>query len=626
MCIHVKFAAGVLLSLICLRGVAADDATVPLIKGLTGRVNNVRVIVEAPQTIAPLSAEVPDNDIDLQRMAGWAMNYLIRTPNKNWNYEPVFQCHPLRCPPVPQGHDVVVPCDTDARMNWEWYYMREVSGSSAGKDVERGFHKRLLAYVQDDGTVLCPPGCYNEGDINKVYQKSDYVYHIWGATKILLALAEDYRRTGNKQSREMARKIMLRLKKAAVYPTPDKCYLPAGMGPLRQDGTLLPNGWNKQPAPLVESLVNYYLATGDEEAMDFARAYAEGIMAGIQPKGIQIGADGNFGGGHGHATLHALWGIADLGVVTGQARYLDFAKRSWDWMLSQGTGTGWFPAAPIWADNCNETCCISDMLSIAALIGRSGHAEYFDYVERYLRNYISNLQFIVTPEFEAYYRRINAAAGKEKIDKGLQDLRKFQGGIIGGSGLNDYENQLMGGVSGFQMFGCCAPEGMRAIYTTWKNVIDRLPKSELGPAGVYVNMSLARDSKWGRVVSFYPDAGRLTVKAAVKDRFFLRPPHWAPREEVRAFVGARSVPVKWSGAYVRFDKVAPGDEVTITYPLIGFSHEVEGLWRKYPKLKMTFHWLGNSVVSCDPPSAATALFSGKPRLLPAPPQKSTPSE
>ena len=73
-----------------------------------------------------------------------------------------------------------------------------------------------------------------------------------------------------------------------------------------------------------------------------------------------------------------------------------------------------------------------------------------------LRNYISNLQFIVTPQFEAYYRRINQAAGEEKIRQGLAELRKFQGGVIGGSGLNDYENELLGGASGFEMFGCCA--------------------------------------------------------------------------------------------------------------------------------------------------------------------------
>jgi hypothetical protein len=37
------------------------------------------------------------------------------------------------------------------------------------------------------------------------------------------------------------------------------------------------------PAPLVEPLVNYYLATGDKESLAFAKAYAEGIMTGAQP-------------------------------------------------------------------------------------------------------------------------------------------------------------------------------------------------------------------------------------------------------------------------------------------------------------------------------------------------------
>ena len=592
----------------------------PAIRGLTGQVSETRVAVEAPATIAPLSAGLPRGDIDLKRMAQWAMNYLIRTPRKHLNYEPVFQCHPLQCPPAPSGHDVVVPCDTDARMNWEWYYMREVSGSQAGKEVEEAFHKRMLDYVQEDGSVLSHPGCYNEGDIHKVYKKEEYVYHVWGATKILQALAEDFRRTGNERSRAAARKIMLRLKKLAVYPTPDKCYFLAGMGAVKQDGSVLPNSWNKVPAPVVGPLVNYYLATGDKEALAFARAYAEGIMAGIQPGGIRMGADGNFGGGHGHATLHALWGIAHLGAVTGEMRYLEFVKRSFDWMLAQGTGTGWFPAGPDWAANCNETCCISDMISIASLIARAGHPEYFDYVDRYLRNYISNLQFIVTPEFEAYYRKLNAHAGEDKIQQGIEELRKFQGGIIGGSGLNDYENDLLGRVSGFEMFGCCAPEGMRAIYTAWTNVVDRREQSRPGPAGVYVNLGLGRRSQWGQVVSFFPDAGRLTVKVGTKDDFFLRPPHWAPREKVRAFVGTQARPVEWCGDYVRFDAARPGDELTITYPLIRFAHKADGQWKKHaPGVTLTFQWLGNMVTAADPPARHTPLFTGKPRLLPSPP-------
>ena len=162
----------------------------------------------------------------------------------------------------------------------------------------------------------------------------------------LHSLAEDFRRTGNERSKETARKIMVRLKKLAVYPRPDVCYFPAGMGAMKQDGTPVPNGWNRMPAPIVEPLVNYYLACGDQEALEFAKAYAEGIMTGAQPDGIKIKADGDIDNGHSHATMHALWGIAHLGVVTGDERYTAFAKRSWDFMLSRGTGAGWFPAMP----------------------------------------------------------------------------------------------------------------------------------------------------------------------------------------------------------------------------------------------------------------------------------------
>jgi hypothetical protein len=562
-------------------------------------------------------------DIDLQRMAQWGMNYLIRSPRKEFDYEPVFQANPMNCPPVPSGHDVVVACDTDARMDWEWYYMREISKSEAGKDVEAAFHKRMLGYVRDDGTVLAHPGAYNEGDINKVYTEKDYVYHVWGATKILNSMTEDYRRTGNERSKETARKIMLRLKKLAVYPQPDICYFPAGMGAVRQDGTPVPNGWNRMPAPLVEPLVNYYLACGDQEALDFAKAYAEGIMTGAQPDGIKIKADGDIDNGHSHATMHALWGIAHLGVVTGDERYTAFAKRSWDFMLSRGTGAGWFPAMPN-GYSTDETCLTSDMMSNAAMIARGGHPEYFDYVERYLRNRISPCQFIITPEFEAEYRELNHQAGEEKVRQGLDDARTLQGGIRSYCGLNDLENSILKGTY-HVMAGCCAPEGLRAIYTTWSNVIDRYPASKFGPAGVYVNMSFNRESKWGRVVSFMPDAGRLSVKAGVQDTFFLRPPHWAPRDKVTAYIGSKTVPLQWSGDYVRFTEVNVGDELTIAYPLMSFKHEADGSWKDDLRINnrapvnVTYEWLGNMVIAVDPKADKTPIFSPEVRMLPPPP-------
>ncbi|MHB1461763.1 MAG: glycoside hydrolase family protein [Armatimonadota bacterium] len=573
------------------------SVTAASIKGLTGTVRNVRLIKQASDSTSHLSALNRSEDIDLNRMAQWSLRYLTESPRKHLNYDPVFQCFTYQCPPAPEGTDPIVPCDTDARMDWEWYYMRDITGSDMGRDVEKAFHKRMLSYVDDNGYVWSAPGCFYEGNVDAVYKKSDYIIHIWGATKILTSLSEDYHRTNNPKSKALARKIMLMLKKLAVWDAKGRCWILSGMGGMHPDGTVaLPT---TQPAPLVEALINYWLSTGDAEALDFARAYADGIIEGLQPGSITFAPDGNFGSGHGHMTMHAVWGIAHLGIVTGEKRYVEFAKRSWDWMLSRGTGTGWFPAAPAWASTCTEVCLISDMMSTASYIALDGHPEYYDYIERYMRNYIGNLQFIATPEFETKYREINKAQGKEKVENGLVEVRKFQGGFYN-AGLNDFENSQLGGAGYvFKIAGCCAPEGMRAVYTTWLNTICKHPNSPLGPSGVYVNMCFSRDSEWGTVSSFLPDEGRLSVTARVSDRFYIRPPHWAERDAIRAFQNSKQITPKWSGDYLQFSASA-GDTLSITYPIIRFEHTVSGLWPSVPDLKMGYLWEGNSVVGVYP--------------------------
>jgi hypothetical protein len=117
------------------------------ILGITGQISDIKIAVPTADKVSPLAKSRRSQDVDLKRMAQWAMNYLIRTPRRELEYQPVFQCLPLRCPPVPAGNDVVVNCDTDARMDWEWYYMRGISGSDAGRDVEAAFHQRIRKYI-----------------------------------------------------------------------------------------------------------------------------------------------------------------------------------------------------------------------------------------------------------------------------------------------------------------------------------------------------------------------------------------------------------------------------------------------------------------------------------------------
>lgn len=591
------------------------------IHGITGKISETTFIMPASDCTKTLADLHAPTDIDLKRMAEWSLYYLTNSPRKNFNYDPVFQCFPYQCPPAPDRADPIVPCDTDARMEWEWYYMRDITGSKMGKDVEIEFHKRMMRYVDSEGFVWSDPGCYNEAATDAVYSEKDRVIHIWGATKILKSLSEDYIRTKNPESKALAYKIMQGLKRLSTWDDKGRCWIASGMGGMRPDGTVAIS--SAQPAPLVESLITFWQATRDKEALDFAKAYAEGIIDNLQPGCIVFQRDGSFGDGHGHITMHALWGVAHLGLVTGNMRYIQFAKRSWDWMLSRGTGTGWFPAAPLWANDCAEVCCLSDMMSIASCIAQAGYPEYYDYIERYMRNYIANLQFIATPEYEKRYRELNKAQSKEKVENGLSEAKNFQGGFYN-AGLNDFENAILGG-GGYvwKIAGCCAPEGMRAVYTTWTNTIAKMPKTALGQAGVYVNMCFNRDSEWGKVVSFMPQEGRITVKAKVSDIFFLRPPHWTSPSQIRTYINGMPVYTQWSGAYVRF-AAKSGDELTITYPLVRFRQDVAGLWpMKAPELKMSFEWLGNMVISATPSAGSeqTPLFTGKVKVTPPAPKQ-----
>ena len=464
-------------------------------------------------------------DIDIKRMAEWALNYLARSPKPEYGYQPVFQVFPLRFPSVREGDDPIVNCDTDARMDWEWFYMRDIAQNDFAKDIEEKFHARMRGYINEDGYAISHGGCYREDLPDAVYGEDDKIIHVWGTLKILQSLCEDYMRGKNPERLKLAGKIMSGLKKLFIWGKDDNgddyCHAPNGMGPVGLNNKEIENYWCAQPAPAVGPILCYYKITGDPDALEFAKAAAKGIMESRQPGSIVFSGDGSFrhsngDPGHSHGTMHCVWGVAELGFFTGDKKYTDFAKRSFDWMMSRGTGTGWFPALP---DNCCETCAVSDMISVAVLLGRAGCPEYFDYAERFFRNYIVNLQFIMTPEMEAYYRKVHADKPPDELDRQIDLLKRVQGAIIGGSGINDYENELLGGVSGFSIFGCCAPEGMRAIHTIYNSIVTQ------NGEGLYINMPFSIKNELCEVKSFFPNCGGIETIPAADGKIYIRAPH-----------------------------------------------------------------------------------------------------
>ena len=87
------------------------------------------------------------------------MHYLIHNPSPERDYETRFSISPLACPPSPRAaeRDTIAEGDTENRMDWEWIFMREMTGIQEGKEVETAIWKRILGYIREDGLSWARP-------------------------------------------------------------------------------------------------------------------------------------------------------------------------------------------------------------------------------------------------------------------------------------------------------------------------------------------------------------------------------------------------------------------------------------------------------------------------------------
>jgi hypothetical protein len=601
----------------------ATDGRIPYVfrpSGLHGAISDVKVLPVGDTK--PLPPNFASPDVDLHAMAAWSLRVLRKDPRPDLDYEPVFFVRPMHVPPAPDGHDPIVPGDTDARMDWEFPNMREILGLSEPGPAEKGLHARVLGYLRDDGLAWVPPGHYMEGEVyNGKKVGPNKVASTWATCKILRSLSEEYKRTHNESNRAKCRNIFVALRNLADWDA-GRAYYPHGSGAWA-DGK-----WIKSqlPTALVEPVVSYWEAFQDPEALEFAKAAAEGLLADselLPPAKARIQPDGEFHG-HMHSTLHGVWGVAHLGADINEPRYLEWAKKVYDYASEFGPGTGWMQAA-LWSDavrELSETCATSDMVSIATWLAKGGFPEYWDHVERVLRNYIRPQQFFVTPEYEALYRKLNSGSPEDQIQAGLARMRDFQGSVMGGPGPNDWFNWIAstkecgpyatpyGCIS---LFGCCTPEGMRALYTAWSGIISEKNRE------TYINLSLTRKTPEVDVISSAPQSGRVDVVAHTAGTYLLRPPSWSPRDGVHILRKGRDVPVAWGGpglAYVVCRNVAPGETLTLVYPVVTFK-QVWGNWPTQPNLKLTITWRGNAVTNMEPKGKGLPIdFANLPPLPP----------
>jgi hypothetical protein len=596
----------------------AADHSVP---GIHGQIVEMSEVADSqPSDIAATSPATAD--LSLTAMSAQALSALKKNPRPHLDYECRFSISLLNYPPAPgpNTHDPITLGDTENRLDWEFDYMKQMSGDSSGDEIAKGLRMRILKPLHDDG--LCWIEASSFAALPGIWANH------WTTGKLLISFANDYRRTQDESIRKQARKMFEGLRARADW-VDGRAYYAGGNSCWNEKGWAITDATPYSPAMLLESIVTYYEVFQDEDALKFAVALAEGEMACEQwnhwimkdpsqltaeqkaqmklttsvqeiwptapmSANVMVRPDGSFDH-HSHMRGHQGWGMAHLAAITKEPRLVAWNKRLLDFYLSRGTDYGWIPESMTFPRR-SETCAVADVINMTAYMAQCGYPDYWDTVERFVRNYIHEAQFFVTPEYEQVYRSLHPG---EEGDKGLEAARDFEGGFQGAMGINDrcYAGTTM------DMMGCCVPEGMRSIYTAWSNTMVR------NKSGVSVNMCFDRDAPEAKVTSFAPKQGRMSVTAKVADSFRLRPPSWAPRDRVKAYRNGTGTELKWDGSYVVFEKVAPNDVLTLTWPVLQMVQKQNVKNEPgQPDREIAITWQGNTVLKLDPPGAVLPLY------------------
>jgi len=454
------------------------------------------------------------------RSAELAVNYLSQMTDPALGHLPYWLVGLMHNPAFAEHSRV-----DDAELVASWYEglscAREMLGASAkGAEVEEALLKQLLkpSTWGPHGLRFPEPQPWNE----LIYA----TFHEMGYVLSALNRAAEVNK-GNKEIEKRAselvrglRELVLDYKIRTPWIGPSEMPEPTYAFPndvfLREKGIDLAvtTGTGEavlRNAVLITPLVDRYAVTGDEVALDLATGLANHLLGMSHYFNFKMEFFG-----HVHSAVWTAIGLAKLGRLIQQDRYVAKGKSIYDYVRRFSSAFGWVPEYMKWqliADERSETCCIKDMIICALELVDCGFPEYWDDVHRFWRNHLAENQIADT--------RFVATGEKEMEETAQRTYRDMPGRILGGFSGGSLPNANP--LARFRsLAGCCsgtAPQGMLAA---WRMA------TEHRRGILTVNLPVNKDFAHAKIEVGYPNEGliRITLKKAC--RVMVRVFPWMP--------------------------------------------------------------------------------------------------
>lgn len=339
-----------------------------------------------------------------------------------------------------------------------------------------------------------------------------------------------------------------------------------------------PNQSNTTTGLLIGGLLAYYRATNDPLAIDLAKRFAEVNLRDFTPDGELAATAGT----HLHSTEGTITAILDLGVVTGERRYIDAARRVYDVGLKQWrTSYGWAKEQRNTEPGRGEANNTGDFIEAALILGQNGQPQYYRDAERFIRNGLLASQIVATDW-------IGQSDERDADERIYSDIRRRARGAFAfttPNGYHSYNTDLIGGA-------------LQSLAQAYRQIVSH------DSAGAHVNMLFTCDSPWLTVKSSLPEAGRLDIRMLKAEPLWVRMGDMAGRGDVEVRVNGVLRTAEWAGSELVVRSTTPDATVSITFPL-DKRHTTEPAPGHEPA---EIDWLGDTIVGMQPSQGVVTLY------------------
>ena len=553
---------------------------------------------------------IPDT-LDLAQRGEYALNALAGTVDPDHHCEFLFGGN-FKPPSV--RHDAYSFAACGPKYLESWAMLRTMSGSDLHTAMEKCAGDYIYSCLSlDDGLF------YNIIGPERPWDKSspeDWA-NIYGQARMLRAMLAISQIDDDPIWMERMEKIVKTLIKIAVYKE-DYAYFPTtpGYGDIfsyPRSGwkiTELHTGAQETMADLpdhsfgiplylgglLEPLTNYYMRTGDEGALELAGKLVTFLLkpeSAWQPDGFPRGVVPHEHGwfyGHFHGHTLCLRGLLNYAIAVNDMKLKNLVRDGYQYARTLGIARlGWFQEYT--GKHSHETCGLANMTALAIKLSRSGVGDYWDDVDGYARNHLTQAQFIdMTAAKQA---NENLTPEQSKL------LDRHQGAFAGWGPPNHLSTNIM---------NCCLANGSQALYYAWDGILQADDASR-----VTINLLLNRVSPWIEVDSFLPYEGKIVLRNKTAKKVHVRIPAWVDKAKVNVAFKRRSVDFGWLNNYLLLDDVQPGQIITITFPMKTSteSYEIWDYGHRGTEINHKYHWTitfkGNTAVSISP-EAPQAMY------------------